>query len=300
LRSRSGPEGITFEEVVRPEPRQGEVLVRVHAAGVTPTELTWVPSWTTPEGASRPFPVIPGHEFSGGVAALGVGTTDFAVDDLVFGMNDWFADGAQAEFCRTPVGWIAPKPRNVGHDAAAITPISALTAWQGLIERCGIVAGQRVLIHGGSGAVGGFAVQIAKCRGAHVIATASTHNLDYVRSIGADEVIDYRTSKFEDLVGEVDSVFDTVGGDTLARSWGVLKPSGKLTTIAASGEVNPDERTKQAFFIVEANRAQLVEVARLIDSGAIRAEVGGAFPLAEARAAYEYKPRNGKAVLRVV
>lgn len=215
-------------------------------------------------------------------------------------VNDWFGDGTQAEFCVAPAGWIVPKPQRVGHDAAAITPISALTAWQGSIERCGIAPGQRVLIHGGSGAVGGFAVQLAKWRGAMVIATASGRNLDNVQSLGADEVVDYRASKFEDVIRDVAAVFDTVGGESLARSWGVLKPDGKLVTIAASGEVDPDERTKQAFFIVEANRAQLVEVARLIDAGTLRAELDGTFPLAEAKAAYEYKPRRGKAALRLV
>ncbi|QEL15073.1 NADP-dependent oxidoreductase [Limnoglobus roseus] len=300
LRSRSGPEGFTVEERPRPEPRSGEVLVRVHAAGVTPTELSWVPTWTTNEGTPRSFPVVPGHEFSGEIAALGAGVTGVAVGDLVYGMNDWYADGAQAEFCVAPLEWIAPKPLTLDHTAAAITPISALTAWQGLIERCDVKSEQRVLIHGGSGAVGAFAVQLAKWRGAHVIATASSHNLDSVRSLGAAEVVDYRTSKFEDVVREVDAVFDTVGGETLARSWGVLKPGGRLVTIAASGEVTADERTKTAFFIVEANRAQLAEVARLIDGGVLRPEVGGAFPFTEARAAYEHKPRRGKAVLRVV
>ena len=300
LRSRTGPEGFTCEERPRPEPKAGEVLVRVHASGVTPTELTWVPTWMTRAGAPRSFPVIPGHEFSGEVDALGAGVAGLSVGDLVYGMNDWFGDGAQADFCVATADWVAPKPASVGHDAAAVTPISALTAWQGLIERCGITKGQRVLIHGGSGAVGGFGVQIAKWRGARVIATASGHNLEYARSLGADEVIDYRVSKFEDTVRDVDAVFDTVGGETLARSWGVLKPGGKLVTVAAAGEVATDERTKQAFFIVETSRAQLVEVARLIDAGTLRPDVDGTFLLADARAAYEYKPRRGKAVLRVV
>ncbi len=298
LLRRGGPESLACRDVPRPEPKPGEVLIRVHASGVTPTELTWVPTWTTREGTPRSFPVIPDHEFSGEVTALGTGVTDVAVGDLVYGMNDWFGDGTQAEYCVAPPDWVAPKPRTVDHQAAAVTPISALTAWQGLIERCGITSGQRVLIHGGSGAVGGFGVQLAKWRGAHVIATASAHNLEYVRGLGADEVIDYRASKFEDMLRDIDAVFDTVGGQTLARSWGVLKIGGKLVTIAASGEVNPDERTKQAFFIVEANREQLVEVARLIDNGALRAELDGVFRRDEPRIAYEYKPCHGKAVIR--
>ena len=299
LLRRGGAESLACREVPRPEPKAGEVLVRVHASGVTPSELTWVPTWTTREGTPRPFPVIPGHEFSGELAALGTGVTGSAVGDLVYGMTDWFADGTQAEYCVAPAEWIAPKPRTLDHDAAAVVPISALTAWQGLIERCDVTSGQRVLIHGGSGAVGGFGVQLAKWRGARVIATAAAHNVDCVRGLGADEVIDYRAAKFEDVVRDVDAVFDTVGGKTLARSWGVLKPGGRLVTIAASGEVNPDERTKQAFFIVEANRTQLVEVARLIDEGVLRPDIDGTFPLAEVPAAYEFKPRRGKAVLRL-
>jgi len=299
LRSRSGPEGLSCDEVSRPEPKPAEVLIRVRAAGVTPTELTWVPTWATREGAPRPFPVIPGHEFSGEVVALGTGVTAFTVGDLVYGMNDWFGDGTQAEYCVAPADWAAPKPRSLDHSAAAVTPVSALTAWQGLVDRCGLTTGQRVLIHGGSGAVGAFAVQLARWRGAHVIATASAQNLEHVRSLGADEVIDYRAGRFEDVLRDIDVVFDTVGGETLTRSWGVLKSGGKLVTIAASGEVNPDDRTRQAFFIVEANREQLVEVGRLIDEGTLRPEVDGLFRLEEPRTAYEYKPRHGKAVFRI-
>jgi NADPH:quinone reductase-like Zn-dependent oxidoreductase len=300
LRSRGGPEGLTSEDLPAPQPGPREVLVRVHAAGVTPSELSWAPTWTTRDGSPRSFPVIPGHEFSGEIAALGAGVSGLAVGDRVYGMNDWFSGGAQAEFCVTPADWVAPMPRSLGHEAAAVTPISALTAWQGLVERCGVAAGQRVLIHGGAGAVGGFAVQLARSRGARVAATASAHNLDFVRGLGADEVIDYRAVPFEEVLRDVDAVFDTVGGKTLAESWGVLRSGGKLVTIAASGEVATDERTKKAFFVVEANRSQLIEVARLIDAGTLRPEVDGVFPLAEARAAYRHKPRRGKAVLRVV
>jgi NADPH:quinone reductase-like Zn-dependent oxidoreductase len=276
------------------------VLVRVHAAGVTPTELLWAPTWTTREGSPRPFPVVPGHEFSGEVTAIGPGVTDREVGESVFGMSDWFADGAQAEFCTSPAAWVSPKPRRLDHDGAAVTPISALTAWQGLFARCNLSAGQHVLIHGGAGAVGLFAVQLARWKGARVTATAAAHNLDFVRSLGADEVLDYRTTRFEDVVAGVDAVFDAVGGETLARSWGVLKPSGRLVTIAASGEGAADERTPPAFFIVEANRPQLAEVAKLIDGGALRPVMDGVFPLEEARTAYAHKPRRGKAALLTV
>ena len=278
LRSRGGPEAITPGEAPTPTPGAGEVLVRVHAAGVTPTELLWLPTWTTREGTPRPFPVIPGHEFSGEVIDLGPGVSGVAVDDAVYGMNDWFGDGAQAEFCTAPAAWVAPKPQSLDHAAAAVTPISALTAWQGLFVRAGLTSGQHVLVHGGAGAVGIFAVQLARWKGARVTATASTHNLDFVRGLGAGEVIDYRATRFEDAVPSVDVVFDAVGGETLARSWGVLKPGGKLVTIAASEEGTADAHTRAAFFIVEADRPQLAEIARLIDGGSLRPVVGGVFP----------------------
>jgi NADPH:quinone reductase-like Zn-dependent oxidoreductase len=164
-----------------------------------------------------------------------------------------------------------------------------------LLLRCDLAAGQHVLIHGAAGGVGLFAVQIAKWKGARVTATASAHNHDFVRGLGADEVIDYRTTRFEDAVGKVDAVFDTVGGETLARSRVVLKDGGKLVTIAA-GEERPGTAE---FFIVEPNREQLIEVGRLIDRNVIRPIVDGVFRLDEARAAYQYKPRRGKAVIRI-
>lgn len=246
------------------------------------------------------MPVIPGHEFSGEIAALGAGARDVSVGDLVYGFNDWYRDGASADYCAARVADIAGKPASVDHVHAAATPISALTAWQGLVERARLAAGERVLIHGAAGGVGTFAVQLARWRGAHVTGTASAANLDFVRSLGADEVIDYRADRFEDVVRDVDVVFDTVGGETLERSWGVLKPGGRLVTVAASGERTTDERTRAAYFIVEPSRAQLAEIARLIDGGALRPVVGAVFPLPEARQAYQYKPVRGKVVLRVV
>ena len=236
LRARGGPEAFAYEEAPQPHPGEGEVLVRGHAAGVIHTELGWVPTWTTRAGEPRPLPVIPGHEFSGEIAALGAGARGVGVGDLVYGLTDWYRDGAQAEYCVARVTDFAGKPAGVDHVHAAATPISALTAWQGLVDRAGLAAGQRVLIHGAAGGVGTFAVQLARWRGARVTGTASAANLDFVRRLGADEVIDYRAERFEDVVREVDVVFDTVGGETLERSWGVLKPGGRLVTVAASDE----------------------------------------------------------------
>ena len=300
LRTRGGPEALAYGDLQQPRPGEGEVLVRVHAAGVIQTELSWVPTWTTRAGEPRPLPVIPGHEFSGEIAALGPGVRDSGVGDLVYGLNDWYRDGASAEFCVARVADIAAKPTSIDHVQAAATPISALTAWQGLVERAGLEPGERVLIHGAAGGVGTFAVQLARWRGARVTATASAANLDFVRSLGAEWVIDYRANRFEDMAGHVDVVFDTVGGETLERSWSVLKPGGRLVTVSASEEQATDKRVAAAFFIVEPSRPQLAEVAQLIEGGALRPVVGEVFPLAEARQAYRHKPVRGKVVLRVV
>src|SRR3954452_18970356 len=191
-------------EVETPQPRRGEVLIRVHAVGVTHTEMLWQPTTHTKSGDNRRH-AIPGHEFSGTIAAVGAGA-DGIVGQEVFGMNDWYAQGATAEFCCAPPSAIAPKPARLTHVEAASVPIAALTAWQGLFDRAQLQAGERVLIHGGAGAVGVYAVQLAHRHKAHVIANASARNADFVRKLGAEEVIDYQTSLFEDQVGKVDVV----------------------------------------------------------------------------------------------
>jgi NADPH:quinone reductase-like Zn-dependent oxidoreductase len=299
LHARGGPESLRFEDAPKPQPAAGEVLVRVRAAAVTPTELLWVPTWATRDGGPRPLPVIPGHEFSGDVAALGEGVTAVGMGEAVYGMNDWFGDGAQAEYCLARAADIARKPASVDHPHAAVTPISALTAWQGLFERARLAVGQHVLIHGAAGGVGSFAVQLARWRGARVTATAASGNLDFVRGLGADEVIDYRAERFDDVVQDVDVVFDTVGGETLERSWGLLKPGGRMVTIAGSGERTTDKRIRAAYFIVEPSGTRLAEVAQLIDGGSLRPVVGAEFSLADALLAYRHKPVRGKVVLRV-
>jgi NADPH:quinone reductase-like Zn-dependent oxidoreductase len=299
LNSRGGPDALAYGPAVVSRPGAGEILVRVRAAAVTPTELLWVTTWTTRAGEPRPFPIIPGHEFSGEVHGVGPGVNDVAVGEAVFGMNDFFGDGAQAEFCVARTVDVAPKPTSIDHLTAAVVPISALTAWQGLVERAKLTRGERVLVHGAAGNVGLFAVQIAHGMSAHVIATASGHNLEFVRSLGADEVIDYRARSFEDAVTGVDVVFDTVGGDTLARSWGVLRLGGRMVTTAADAEHTREQRVKDAFFIVEPNREQLTRISRMIDAGKLRVFVGAAFPLQEASQAYAHKPVRGKNVLVV-
>jgi NADPH:quinone reductase-like Zn-dependent oxidoreductase len=287
----------------QPAPGPGEVLIQVHAAGVTPPELDWYPTTHTKSGASRTL-AIPGHEFSGVIAALGPGVTEFAFGDAVYGMNDWFQDGATADFCLAKTEWIAPKPARLTHQEAATVPISALTAWQGLLNRAKIKAGDQVLIHGGSGAVGLFAVQLAHLHSSHVTATASARNTALVRELGAETVIDYHTERFEDRVSGMDIVFDTVGGETLERSWSVLKPGGRMVTIASTVEGSTDPRAKEAFFIVEPNHDQLVEVGRMLDAGKLQTFVNAIVPFEDAPAAYASQIADkrgfGKVVVSVI
>jgi NADPH:quinone reductase-like Zn-dependent oxidoreductase len=298
-------QGPLLIESILPQPHaaESELLIRVRAAGVTPTELLWSPTTHTKEGGARAS-AVPGHEFSGIVAAVGKGADGVNVGDEIYGMNDWFADGASAEFCLTQPQNIAPKPKSLTHELAATVPIGALTAWQGLFNRAKMQSGERVLIHGAAGAVGLFVVQLAHLRGAYVIATASARDAEFVKQLGADEVIDYKTSRFEDQVENVDIVFDAVGGDTLARSWAVLKPSGRMVTIAADSEATTDQRVKDAFFIVEPDQHQLLEVASLIDAGTLKAFLGAVVPLQDAAIAYSKavvtgKRGHGKVVLAV-
>jgi NADPH:quinone reductase-like Zn-dependent oxidoreductase len=300
VESPQGP-GLVEETAPQPSPGRGEMLIRVHAAGVTPTELDWYPTTHTKTGEKRTA-AVPGHEFSGVVAALGEGAAGFQAGQNVFGMNDWFADGATAEYCLAQTSAVAPKPPRLTHVEAASAPIAALTAWQGLVDRARLQPGERVLVHGGAGAVGAYAVQLARLRGAQVIATASARDTAFVTNLGAGQVIDYRASRFEDTVQEMDVVFDTVGGETLQRSWKVLRPGGRMVTIAATEEAAADARIKQAFFIVEPNQAQLNEIGTLLETGKLRAFVAAVVPLSQAPRAYAGKMEqrgNGKVVVAV-
>src|SRR5215475_1876546 len=202
------PPVLVEETVAQPQPRRGELLVRVYAAGVTPTELLWYPT-THGKNGERRSRAVPGHEFSGVIAAVGEDTIGFDIGQEVYGMNDWFSDGAMAEYCITQPTSVAQKPPSLTHVEAASVPIGALTAWQGLFDRARLQAGEHVLVHGGAGAVGVFAIQLARLHGAHVTATTSARNLAFVSQLGAEQVIDYRAVRFEDNVRDMEVVFDT-------------------------------------------------------------------------------------------
>lgn len=277
--------GLVAVTVPQPQPQRDEILVHVHAVGVTPSEVAWVPTLQTRDGGKRSG-VIPGHEFSGVVAAVGDDVDGIEIGRHVYGMNDWYADGALAEYCIAQPGSVASKPPRLTYEEAASVPIGALTAWQGLFERARLQSGEKVLVHGGAGAVGVFAIQLARWRGARVTTTASAQNLDFVLGLGAERAIDYRAGRFEEEVSELDVVFDTVGGNTLERSWSVLRPGGRMVTIAVESETTTDDRVKQAFFIVEPSRDQLDRVGDLLEAGKLQAVVDAVVPLDRAAAAF--------------
>jgi NADPH:quinone reductase-like Zn-dependent oxidoreductase len=269
------PGQVRLEQVTTPSPAEGELLIRVRAAAITRDELTW------PEGR---VPATPSYEFSGEVVALGESASDFVVGDAVYGMALFDRDGAASEYFAAPQAVFARKPASIDDDAAAAVPLPALSAWQALFDHGLLESGQRVLVHGASGAVGHFAVQLARRAGAHVIATASSRNLDAAREVGADEVVD-RATPYEVTLTPVDLVFDAAGGDAAERSAALVRPGGRLVSIIS--EPAETSGITSMFFIVEPNRDELDQITELIEAGGLRLTPHDDFPLDEASAAFE-------------
>jgi len=285
---RGGPEQLFFEDAPLPEVRRGDVLLQVRATGITPTELTWDETYQNADGAPR-IPSIPGHEVSGVVERMAPDVTDFQPGDEVYGLADFPRDGAAAEFAAVRAANLALKPRSIPHVQAAALPLSALTAWKALFEHAHLVAGQSVLIHGGAGGVGSLAVQLARWRRARVIATASRRDTAFVRSLGADDVIDYHATRFEEALGDVDVVLDTIGGETRERSWRLLRKGGALVTLVSPIPTGVAEQhgVRGVFFIVRGNRGQLDQISALVDEGRLKPVIAEVLPLARAREAFE-------------
>lgn len=294
---------LVYEDGPRPVASPGDVVVRVHACGVSPTELAWPSTWVEPDGTDRPLPIIPGHEVSGVVASRGAGVDGVDVGDEVYGLIDFQRDGADSEYVAARAAELAPKPSTLDHVHAAAVPLSGLTAWQALFDHARLEGGQRVLIHGGAGGVGSLAVQLARWRGAHVVATASGADVDVVRALGADEVLDYRADRFDDTVRDADVVFDTVGGDTWRRSWRVLRAGGTLVSVAVPRPPveSAPAAVRAVWFVVSSRPDQLAEIAVLIDAGHVRPVVGEVLPLARGAEAFApgHRARPGKIVLDV-
>ena len=290
----TGISGLVFEEAPDPTPNFCEVLVKVAACGITHNELDW-PIWTCRAGHRRTS-VIPGHEVSGVVAALGFGTAGLAVGDEVYGLTDQLRDGAAAEYVAVEARNLAAKPRTVDHVHAAAVPRAGLTAWQGLFDHGKLAKGQTVVVHGAGGAVGSMAVQLARWAGAEVVGTGRSHSRELVTELGADRYVALDAERIDDLASRADLVFDTIGGDVLAGSSALLKPGGRLVTVRADAPL-PTTRDDigTVVFIQESNRAQLAELARLVDEGHLRPQVGAVYPLAKAVEAYSAKAAGGVA-----
>ncbi len=297
------PEAMVLESIPRPDPGPGEVLVDVHAAGVGPWD-GWIRSGNS--ALPQPLPLTLGSDLSGNVAAVGPGISELAIGDPVFGVTNTQFLGAYAEYAVASAGMLAKKPNSLSYAEAASVPVIAVTAWQGLFDHAGLKAGQTVVIHGAAGNVGAYAVQLARRAGLRSIATAGTRDIEYVRSLGADTVLDYHTQRFEDEVKDADAVLDLVGGETQTRSFQVLRPGGKL--ISAVSQPDQDRARQHgvtaAFFLVEVTTARLRTIAELIDRGELKTRVGLVLPLTDARDAHmmlegRLLPPKGKIVLDV-
>lgn len=296
------PSVIENDDLPRPEPAAGQLLVRVKAAGVGPWDAL------VREGKSdlhQPLPLILGSELSGIVEQVGAEVSAFKLDEEVYGAtNDQFT-GAYAEYALASVGMMGQKPRTLNFTEAASVPIVAVTAWQMLFDYARATAGQNVLIHGAAGNVGSYAVQLASQAGLHVTATAASDDFQYVRGLGAETVVNFRTQRFEELLTGMDVVLDTVGGDTQQRSLRVLKPGGILVSVVSPVPEAAQQRygVRAVFFYVEVTTAQLNKITELFDSGKLITNVGTVLPLAEARAAHEVlgglPHKRGKIVLSV-
>ncbi|WFB08589.1 NADP-dependent oxidoreductase [Streptomyces sp. LX-29] len=300
-----GPEVLKVVEVERPEPGPAEVLVRVHAAGVNPTD--W---WHRATGglAGDAAPVRLGWDVSGVVEAVGPGVTLFQPGDEVFGMpRQPLPAGTYAEYVTSPARHLVRKPASLTHVQAAALPLAALTAWQALVDTADVRPGQRVLIHAAAGGVGHLAVQIAKSRGAYVIGTARAAKHDFLRGLGADEVVDYTETDFATAVGAIDVVLDTIGGDYGPRSLRTLRPGGLVVSLASPAEAALAAEARElglrsTFMVVEADQAGMREIAALAESGRLRAEIATALPLELAAKAHEIGEAGrttGKIVLTV-
>jgi NADPH:quinone reductase-like Zn-dependent oxidoreductase len=293
----AGTAGMTLVERPAPHAAINDVVVRVHASGFVPTELTWPSTWTDRLDRNR-TPSIPGHELAGVVTALGYGTTGLSVGQRVFGLTDWYRDGTLAEHAAVEARNLAPLPGDVDFTVGASLPISGLTAWQGLFEHGRLQAGQSVLVHGAAGAVGSMATQLAREAGAYVIGTGRAADRRTVLDFGANEFADLESDVLED-VGGVDLVFDVIGGDIGKRSAGLIRGGGTLVSVVGPPEARPADGLA-VDFVVESDRAQLGEIVQRVRDGRLRTRIGNVSTLDEAVAAFNAtQRRKGKSIIRV-
>ena len=284
--------GLELDDVPVPRVQAGEMLVRVHAAAITRDELEWP--------VDR-LPAIPSYEVSGVVTEVSPDVEEWRTGDEVFALTPFDRDGAACEYVAVPVSVLARKPASLSHVEAAAVPMPALTAWQGLFERGGLTAGERVLILGAAGGVGHAATQLARDHGAQVVAAASAARLQAARDLRAHEVVD-ATEPFDGSFAPVDLVFDTVGGDALARAFAVVRPGGRIVSVAEEPPETGRRDVTALYFVVEQSGDQLAELAGLIDAGRFLPEVDSVYPLADAAAAFtrvHERGKHGKVVLEI-
>ena len=297
------PSVMRFERVPRPDPGPNEVLVKVEAAGVGPWD-GWIRAGRS--ALPQPLPLTLGSDLAGEIVAVGPEISGLLVGDPVYGVTNPQFIGAYAEYAVASAAMVSRKPSSLTYIEAASVPVIAVTAWQALFDQAQLKTGQTVVIHGAAGNVGAYAVQLARRAGLRTIATAATDDIPFVRDLGADTVIDYRTQRFEEEVRDADAVIDLVGGETQKRSFQVLRRGGKLISAVSP----PDQHLAQshgveaAFFLVNVTSQYLAEIARLIDGGKLRTRVGAVLPLADAREAHfmleRVRPQpKGKIVLTV-
>jgi len=297
-----GPEAIVYEDLPQPVPSPGQVLVRVEAAGVGPWDA-WVRAGKSV--LPQPLPLTPGADLSGVVQDVGWGVARWRPGDEIYGVTNAQFTGACAEYALVDAAMIASKPALLDFVEAASVPVVASMAWQMLFDHGKVDSTKRVLVHGGAGSVGAFAVQLANMAGAQVIATVRGHDTEYARSLGADQVIDVQTAPFEEQVADVDVVIDTVGGETLDRSFQVLRHGGMVVSAVANPDPDKAARygVRAVFFLVAVKSVGLEKLAALFDSGRLTTHVGEVLPLADARLAHEMlggtPHKRGKIVLAV-
>src|SRR5215211_1466019 len=292
------PEVLLVGQVERPEPNADQVLIRLKAAGVNPADWKFLAGFYK-QFVPLQFTWTPGVEGAGVVEAVGANVTTLKKGDEVYGI----VAGGYAEYALALASDVQPKPASLTFEEAASVPMGALTAWGAVIDAAGVESGQRVLVHGAAGGVGAYAVQLAKWKGAHVTGTASAGNLEFVRSLGAENVIDYNSTRFENVVHDMDAVIDTVGGDLPERSFQVIRPGGTFVTIAA--RLSDEAGKAQNIRAVSTGRASadtLKQVSELIEAKQLRPVVGEVFPLADVRQAHELSQSGhgrGRIILQI-
>jgi NADPH:quinone reductase-like Zn-dependent oxidoreductase len=293
----AGTLGMKLAERPEPPAAINDVIIQIHASGFVPTEMEWPSTWTDRGNRDR-TPSIPGHELAGVVTALGYGTRGLSVGQRVFGLADWYRDGTLAEYVAIEARNLAPLPGDVDFTVGASLPISGLTAWQGLFDHGHLRAGQSVLVHGAAGAVGSMATQLAREFGAYVIGTGRTADRQTALDLGAREFVDLDSDALEDI-GGIDLVFDVIGGDIGKRSAGLIRAGGTLVSIVGPAETRPVDALA-VDFVVESDRAQLIEIVQRVRDGRLRTNIGNIAALDDAVAALNpTERRRGKTIIRV-